>query len=263
VTDLRLPDFIIGGAPRSATTWLYRLADRHPEIAMAKPLQPEPKFFLIDDLFARGLPYYAATWFDSLARDRLLGEKSTNYLESPQAAERICRSLPAVRLIFLLRNPVDRAYSNYLWSRRNGFETETFERALTLEEQRDREFPSELGYARPFAYFSRGLYAKQLERFFRLFPRERILVLRTEDVARRPDWVAVHFQRFLGVALQPGLASGLGIVNAAVPEGAPPLSSRLRAALQDRYRGPNRQLRVLLGRDFPIWRFNRDGQHGD
>ena len=90
-------------------------------------------------------------------------------------AERIHAALPAVRLIFLLRNPVERAYSNYLWMRRNGFETETFARALMLEEQRERELPAALCYARPFAYFSRGQYgdhrdADHLAQFVRLFP---------------------------------------------------------------------------------------------
>jgi hypothetical protein len=56
---LRLPDFIIGGAPRSGTTWLYELLDRHPDVHMAKPLAPEPKFFLRDDEYARGLRYYS------------------------------------------------------------------------------------------------------------------------------------------------------------------------------------------------------------
>jgi len=250
---LRLPDFIIGGAPRSATTWMYRLLDRHPEIAMAKPPQPEPKFFLVDELFVRGLSYYAETWFEPLESGRLLGEKSTNYLESAVAAKRMHRSLPQVRLIFLLRNPIDRAYSNYLWSRRNGHETETFDRALALEKTRVRQYPPELRYARPFSYFSRGLYADQLGRYLRLFTRQQILVLRSEDVAGDPDGVATRLQHFLGVALVADLANGLGIVNAAVPEEAPALPHELRAALRDRYREPNRQLRTLLGPDFLLW----------
>src|SRR5688500_18430887 len=107
-----MPDFIIAGAPRSGTTWLYMLADRHPAVAMARPWRPEPKFFLIDELYERGISYYSANWFDSLPPGRVLGEKSANYLESPAVAARIHRHLPEVRLVFILRNPVDRAYSN-------------------------------------------------------------------------------------------------------------------------------------------------------
>ena len=92
-----------------------------------QPMVPEPKFFLVDELWQRGVDYYSKQWFDLLPAGRMLGEKSTNYLEAPEVAERISRVLPRVKLIFLLRNPVDRAYSNYLWSRQNGLETETFE----------------------------------------------------------------------------------------------------------------------------------------
>jgi len=220
---------------------------------MAKPMRPEPKFFLVDSLYERGLDYYAANWFDSLP-DRILGEKSANYLESGIVAERIHHKLPQVKLIFLLRNPVDRAYSNYLWSCRNGLENETFERALELEDQRERTISPEWKFARPHANFSRGLYADHLARFFRLFPREQILVLRMEDIIARPKDVVQRFQHFLGVALMPELADGIGIINASMPDGgAPPLRSDLRAALQQRYREPNRRLRALLGPHFVGW----------
>ena len=193
------------------------LAQRHPQIAMAEPMVPEPKFFLVDDLWQRGIDYYSSKWFDSLPAGRVLGEKSTNYLESGVAAERISRAMPRVKLIFLLRNPVDRAYSNYLWSRQNGLETETFERALALEEQRERNLAPSFRYARPHAYFSRGLYAEHLVRFFNHFPREQILVLRHEDVATCPERIAAAFHRFVGVAEMPGLARDLEPVNAAAP----------------------------------------------
>jgi Sulfotransferase domain len=249
----RFPDFIIAGAPRSATTWLYTLADRHPQIAMAKPVRPEPKFFLVDSLYDRGLEYYASTWFDRLPEGRMLGEKSANYLESRVVAERIHKNLPQVLLIFLLRNPVDRAYSNYLWSQRNGLETETFERALELEEERDRTVSPEWKFTRPHANFSRGLYAEHLIRFFSLFSRKHILVLRMEDVIRYPRELAVRFHTFLSVKPMPELTESLGVINAALPERAPPLAPHLRAALENRYREPNRRLAALLGPEFPIW----------
>ena len=249
----RYPDFIIAGAPRAATTWLYTLADRHPEIGMAKPVKPEPKFFLVDALFERGLDYYAATWFDTIEAGRILGEKSTNYLESPVAAERIHRSLPQIRLVFMLRNPVERAYSNYLWTRQNGLETESFERALELEAERERNLAPELRYARPFSYFSRGLYAENLERFVRRFPPEQMLVLFQEEVALRPRLLAERFQRFVGADVMPDLAEGLGTINAATPKGAPPMAREFQAQLARRYAEPNRRLQELLGMESLPW----------
>jgi hypothetical protein len=252
----RLPDFIIAGAPRSGTTWLYVLAQRHPEPAMVEPMVPEPKFFLVCELWRRGVDYYSRKWFDPLPTGRVLGEKSANYLESPEVAERIFRAVPPVKLIFLLRNPVDRAYSNYLWSRQNGLESETFERALALEEQRDRDLAPNLRYARPHAYFSRGLYADHLVRFYKRFPRQQILVLRHEDLATCPERVAANFHRFLGVSEMPGLARELSPINAAKLSPSEPLPEVLRRELVKRYRAANARLGVLLCADFEAW--NRD-----
>ena len=149
---LRLPDFIIGGAPRSGTTWLYDLLNRHPDLYMARPKQPEPKFFLVDHFYAQGLVHYSQTWFAGALANQVAGEKSTDYLESAAAAERIARDLPAVKLVFILREPAARAWSNYLWSQMNGLETEDFETALRLEDERERTLSERLRFARPFSY---------------------------------------------------------------------------------------------------------------
>ena len=252
----RLPDFIIAGAPRSGTTWLYVLAGRHPQLAMAAPMVPEPKFFLVDELWQRGMDYYSRKWFDPLPAGRMLGEKSTNYLESLEAAERICRVLPRVKLIFLLRNPVDRAYSNYLWSRQNGLETETFERALALETLRTQDLAPNMRYACPHAYFTRGLYAEHLARFLDRFPREQILVLRHEDVEMCPERVAAVLHRFLGVTQMPGLARDLGPINAAEASPREPMPKALRHRLAERYRAANVRLGALLSSDFDVWNFD-------
>ena len=115
---MRLPEFIIGGAPRSGTTWLYTLLDRHPGVYMAKPAKPEPKFFLVDSLVREGARLLLAHMVCRRRHaGRDAGEKSTDYLESAPAADRIARDLPGVRLVFILREPVSRAYSNYLWTK--------------------------------------------------------------------------------------------------------------------------------------------------
>jgi hypothetical protein len=245
----RLPDFIIAGAPRSGTTWLYHLLELHPQVSMARPVSPEPKFFLVDNIYARGLEYYSSTWFRNAPPDRVVGEKTTNYLESATSAERIAFHLRAVRLVFILRNPAERAYSNYLWSRKNGLETELFPVALAREQTREAELPNELRFARPHAYFSRGLYAELLQPYFGLFPREQILCLRFEDICERPAVLVDRLHRHLGVAPRPVDADALGVINRADPA-APPMAADCRAMLEALYQGPNRRLAALIGEEF-------------
>ncbi|HET9393808.1 MAG TPA: sulfotransferase [Candidatus Rubrimentiphilum sp.] len=248
-----MPDFILGGAPRSGTQWLYSVAVRHPKIEMARPLAPEPKFFLRDDLYRRGLEYYSKTWFASIPADKLAGEKSTNYLESSTAAERIRSSLPDVRLVFALRNPVDRAYSNFLWSRMNLKETEDFEKALALEETRERNMTEELRYARPHALFSRGLYAELLRPYFDRFPRSQFLILKYEDIATKPGAVAESLHRFLGVAPRPEDGEAQGRLNSARNGEDTRMNPETRRMLAERYAEPNARLYDLLGADFEPW----------
>ena len=250
-TRLRLPDFLIAGAARSGTTWLCHLLDRHPEVFLARPLRPEPKFFLIPELYARGLSHYSATWFNQAAPDQRVGEKSTNYLESAEAAQRIHQHLPNVKLVFMLREPMSRAYSNYRWSRANGLETESFERALALEAEREATVPAHLRFARPHAYFSRGLYADLLAPYVKLFPRERILCLRTEQLATTPQEVAARLHRFLDMHPRPTDADNLGVINRS--PGTELIPARVRTELAARYAGPNRRLAQLLGEDLTSW----------
>ena len=170
---------------------------------MAKPAKPEPKFFLVDEIFKREIDYYDTTWFADFGTAKIGGEKSTNYLESPVAAARIRAHLPTVKLVFILREPADRAFSNYLWSRMNGQEHEEFATALAREEQRDRSEPPALRYARLHAYFSRGLYADLLRPWFDFFQRSQIICLRYEEIITNPRALAERLHRFLGVTPRP------------------------------------------------------------
>jgi hypothetical protein len=248
---LILPDFIIGGSPRSGTTWTHKLLSVHPDVFMAQPEAPEPKFFHVDDLYDQGLGYYARTWFQGAEGRRAVGEKTSYYLENPTAARRIHADLPGVKLIFLLRDPAARAYSNYLRSRHFGFETESFEAALELEEERERTLPAGLRFIRPHAYASRGMYADHLQVYIDLFGMERILCLAFEDIARDPGGVAACVHRFIGVEERPQDGASLGRVNE-----APKVAGETRPAqavfdaLRARFRAPNRRLAEMLGRDF-------------
>ncbi len=245
---MRTPDFIIGGAPRSGTTWLCHLLARHPDIGLAHPIAPEPKFFLIDDLYRRGMPYYAQRWFGALAQG-IVGEKSTNYLESPAAAARIARDLPQTRLIFLLRDPVERAFSNYRWSRAHGHETLDFATALAVEAT--RPVLHALRYARPFAYAGRGMYARLLRPYFTRFAPDRILLLRFEDIGPA---LATTVHRFLGVAPRPQDTRGLAPVNGSEGEAMP---APCRDTLARRFAVPDRDFAELAGIDVSGWTSQR------
>jgi hypothetical protein len=230
---------------------LHQVLDRHPDIYMAKPVAPEPKFFLVDHLYDKGLTYYADTWFAPAGKTQQAGEKSADYLESDPAARRIARDLPQAKLVFSLREPAARAYSNYLWTRMNGLESEGFGTALALEDQRERELPERWKFARPFSYFSRGLYADLLGSYLGRFPREQILVIRFEDIESRAPVVAERLHRFLGVSPRPEDASSLGMVNPSEVNGAT-FDEGIRRELIARYADSNRRLAGLLP-DFEMW----------
>ena len=220
---------------------------------MALPIRPEPKFFLVDELYQKGIDYYRRKWFAEVPDSKLAGEKTTNYLESSRAAERIHQHLSQVKLIFILREPADRAYSNYLWSCMNGLESEDFETALSLEEQREREVPEHLLYSRPHAYFSRGLYAQLLHPYLKCFPREQILCLKFEDIMTKPQELVRSLHGFLGISVRPQDALSQGVSNPS-RKNSQPLSIDIRRMLQERYVEPNLELARLLGPDFEMWR---------
>ncbi len=247
-TRQRLPDFVIAGAPRCGTTWQYHALERHPQIWLAKPVRPEPKFFLVDEEYDQGLDYYAHRWFSNVPEGVMAGEKSTNYMESPLAAERLAQTLPTAKLVFLLREPVSRAFSHFRFTRMNGLEDLDFAEALELEESREEAIETQWRYARPFSYFSKGLYADNLEAWFNLFPRENILIKKYEDIEERPGPLLIEIHRFLGVEPRPNDAGGLGIVNAADLVDADP---SVLASLRQRYEAPNERLYELL--DTNLW----------
>jgi len=221
---------------------------------MARPVKPEPKFFLVDEEYRKGLPYYLDRWFSSVPPGAVAGEKSTNYLESRDAAERIAKHLPEVRMVFILRDPVERAFSNYLWSRMNGLERDGFGAALDREEERERVCPPHLRYSRPHAYYSRGLYADMLEPWFARIPPERILCLKFEDVPASPGSVAERLHRYLGVEPRAEDARGLAPVNPADRRGVA-MDAAVRRRLEETYAPANERLVRLLGSDFEVWRY--------
>ena len=186
-----LPDFLIIGAQRAGSSSLFAYVCAHPSVA--EPTHKEIHFF--DNNWFRGLDWYRR-YFPLRARmgGRITGEASPYYLFHPAAAGRVAETLPDVRLIAVLRDPVERAYSAYQLARRQGHETLEFEEALAREVERlageEERILADPRYAsvahRRFSYRTRGLYAEQLERWYERFPREQLLVVRSEDLFAEP-----------------------------------------------------------------------------
>jgi hypothetical protein len=186
-------------------------------------------------------------------RRLVVGEASPSYILHPLAPERVHRLVPGARLVALLRDPVDRAYSHYQHEVVRGTETLPFEEALDAEEERLRgevermsADPAYFSHAWwNFTYLARGRYAEQLERWFALFPREQLLVVSSADLHDRP---AETYAEILGhIGVEPHeLASYPHLFSREYS----PMPDDARARLTEYYAEPNRRLYELLGRDF-------------
>jgi hypothetical protein len=245
-----MPDhFVIVGAQRSGTTYLYGLLDEHPEIEMAKPLRPEPKFFLDYDRYALGLDAYESQLFSDPGA-RVRGEKSTSYIESEVAARRISAMLPEAVVIVVIRDPVHRAMSNYRFTLQQGVEdlgpADALHRAASGVRAWDRERFS----VSPFDYLARGRYVDYLERLAAHAARDRIQVLVFEELVSDPSVVATLFDR-LGVDPTFRPAGVDMVVNASddTDRGVP--DPALEAWMREYFREPNERLETFLGRPLP------------
>jgi Sulfotransferase domain len=185
----RLPDYIIAGAQKSGTTSLWAYLCEHPNVD--PPIEKEVNFF--DRNYDRGMNWYRMHFPTGRAGDSseaasaraITGEATPNYMFQQRALERIAEALPGVKVILLLRNPVDRAFSHYQLKLKRRQETRSFEEAIDAETERletdhERIIADPDYYARMhdrYTYLARGLYADQIARCRRFFRPERLLIL--------------------------------------------------------------------------------------
>jgi hypothetical protein len=240
--------FFIAGAQRSGTTWLYRMLEQHPRIAMAGPVRPEPKFFITDALYERGIAHYHERYFPDRDRD-WLGEKSTSYIEHPLAAQRIARHFPDALVLFLLRDPVERALSNYRFSVDNGLEPLPLEQALGREPARAAEHAGTS--VSPHAYAGRGHYVRYLDRWREHFPAAQLLPMVSEQVLGSEAAVRALFARL-------GLDAGVPLRDVALPvnHASPPrepVPARVRDRLRGEFQASNRALAERYAVDTGQW----------
>lgn len=202
------PTFIVIGAQRSGSTTLYRSLSTHPRIL--PPLRKEVHYF--DFQYEKGRAWYLAH-FPGIHKRRvgdrrtITFEASPYYMVHPLAPERVRAFNPKMKLIAILRDPVDRAWSHYHHEVRLGVETLSFEDAIAAEparlsgaERLMKQAPHHYSYAHHhFSYLDRGRYAHHLEPWLQRFPRKRLLVLRSEDMFDDPGPVMNRAFAFLGL----------------------------------------------------------------
>jgi hypothetical protein len=187
-----IPNFIIIGAPRAGTTSLYYYLRQHPQIAMsriketnyfaflASQIETEYKVCPFTDWPVRGLVEYK-TLFDIKKNTLAVGEASPFYLFAPGVPQQIKTHLPDVKLILILRNPIQRAYSAYLKDRREGAESRLFEDAIS-EEIRN---PSRVVCSQNY-YVRAGMYFEHISRYMQYFDRAQLKIIFQEDFQRDP-----------------------------------------------------------------------------
>lgn len=195
--SIRRPDFLFIGPDKTGSTWLYKILRQHPECYV--PAIKDIYFF--DRNYYRGFDWYLSYFKGAPADARAVGELSHDYLFSRQAADRIARDLPAVKILTCLRDPVDRTFSHYLFLIRSGRTRLPFENALV-------RFPE---------LVENSLYAKHLYMYLTLFPAEQVKVMMFDRLTANPAAFAAEIFQFLGVRFIEGLPYSSRSLGAARP----------------------------------------------
>jgi len=209
----KYPDFIIMGAAKSGTTSLYRYLTMHPQIFMCNPKEPE--YFARDDIYEKGTDWYLSL-FSEASEHQISGEASTIYSlwpHFPKTARRMSELLPDVKLIYIMRNPVDRAYSYYVQLVKNHQNatrinsiSRTFEECIFPQNYSDRAdrddffapFDAHLP-DNPGLFIDGGNYYEQIQKYRDYFPSNQMLLLLFDDFLLDPASVLKKICEFLEI----------------------------------------------------------------
>ena len=250
-----MSELFIIGAQRSGTTYLYEKLAAHPQVCMANPVRPEPKHFLDKDLYSKGKEYYETRYFKRrLESHKYIGEKSTSYIEHKSVAERIRSFYPKARILVILRDPVERAYSNFRFSVENDIEFLPFGDALAAESKRLLAAKYDTS-VNPYAYQQRGHYVNYLNNYTQVFDRSQIHVLIHEEfisdskaIANLYAWLGID-PDFLPDRLETKVNKG-----AVLPADTSELQ-KSKCDLYEKFVNSNEQLEKYLGRKIDVWRY--------
>jgi hypothetical protein len=251
-TSLRvLPDFLVIGVMKGGTTSLFQYLVKHPQVN--PPFRKEIKFF--DIHYAQGLNWYRAHFplKAKMLKGSITGEATPYYIFHPLAAQRIAKTLPKVKLIAILRNPVNRAYSHYNHMVRVGREDLSFDDALDREEERlfqeEEKITSNPEYSTfthlHYSYKARGRYVEQVKEWLDLFPRDQLLFLSSEELYEQPS--ATYDKAINYFGLSKWEPEKFKTFNQGDYDG---LSAKSRERLAEYFKPYNQQLYELLNMDF-------------
>lgn len=178
----RLPNFLYVGPDKAGSSWIHEVLLKHPDVY----LTPAKDLYYFDRYYDRGLGWYSAQFADA-REEEVVGEVCQDYLFHPEAAARIHDTLGPVKVMVSLRDPVERAWSSYLYMRKHGIGPDTFGEALETR-------PELLGH---------GRYASALDRYLELFPRESVYVALFDDLERDPQTFLNGITDFLEIEKLP------------------------------------------------------------
>lgn len=244
--------FFIAGAQRSGTTYLYQQCVEHPQIEMALPVRPEPKFFIQHWNAEVTAASYANHYFGHKVGATMYGEKSTSYIEIESAAQRIAQLIPDAKIVFVLRNPVERAISNYSFSVKHGVEQASLDEAIYHEEERRHNYDARKISVSPFAYLQRGRYINYLHMYERYFDPAQIHIMIYEQMTHDVR-VIQQLYAFLGVDSTFVPPSRDEVVNANDSDSAPHVDEALMRYLYAYFAASNDELYARIGYQVAEW----------
>lgn len=250
-----LPDFIIIGAQKSGTSSLFYLLSQHERIKASH--KKEIHFFdggIIpgEDNFQKGEDWYRAHFpITNKSKNILTGEASPLYMFHPLSAKRMHMLLPNVKIIAILRNPVERAISHYFHTLRGGFEPLSLMEALQKEEERILPYMSSNNFnnhlAGAYAYKQRGLYKQQLEKYYNIFPENQILILSTEELQLNPSKTLTDTFKFLNIE---STVDNFNLTPQNVGSNKNEVDEKVVQYLTEYFEPHNKDLFKLIGKEF-------------
>jgi len=245
-------DFLVIGSQKCGTTSLYNYIVEHPDVIA--PLTKELRFFDLN--FSKGPEWYAGHFPPiqfSIFNRQIKGEGTPYYIFHPRVPERVYYHFPKVKLIALLRNPIDRAYSHYNGRLRNGYENLSFEEAIEKEEERlkgeiDKIKTIDDYYSynhQNFSYLSRGIYYEQIKQWLKFFPRKQLLIICSEEFFSNPS--ATYKRVIAHLGLRDFSLNEFNHYNEAKYA---PMDEHMRSKLQEYFEPSNKLLFSLIGENY-------------